>query len=105
MSDALFRSVDSVQIPVPDLDDALTFYRDQLGHELLWRTETQAGLEMGDSDTELVVQTEREESEIDLLVESVDSAVEVFDEKGGKILVEPFDIPRWSSRGRRRSIR
>ena len=29
-----------MQVPVPDLDQGLAFYRDRLGHELLWRDET-----------------------------------------------------------------
>lgn len=43
-SHGLFRNVDSVQVPVPDLDQGLAFYRDRLGHELIWRTEAAAGL-------------------------------------------------------------
>jgi hypothetical protein len=35
-----FVEVDSVQIPVPDLDAALAFYRDALGHALIWRTDS-----------------------------------------------------------------
>ena len=55
--DPLLRKVDCVQIPVPDLDAGLRFYRDGLGLELKWRHATQAGLRLGD--TELVLQTER----------------------------------------------
>ena len=51
------RKVDWVQLPVPDLDGGLAFYRDRLGHKLLWRTETAAGLGLADSDSELVLQT------------------------------------------------
>ena len=36
--DALFRKIDCLQIPVSDLDAALAFYRDRLGHALKWRT-------------------------------------------------------------------
>ena len=32
----LFRKVDCVRIPVPDLEAGLAFYRDQLGHALIW---------------------------------------------------------------------
>ena len=49
----LLRKVDCVQIPVPDLDAGLRFYRDGLGLELKWRHATQAGLRLGD--TELVL--------------------------------------------------
>ena len=38
-SSPLLRLVDAVTIPVPDLDEGLRFYRDQLGHQLLWRND------------------------------------------------------------------
>ena len=88
----LFRKVDCLQIPVPDLDAGLAFYRDRLGHELIWRTKTAAGLRMPDSDAEIVLQTEREEMEVDLLVASADVAAAAIDEAGGRVVVEPFDI-------------
>ena len=62
----LFRDVDCVQIPVSDLEAGLAFYQDALGHHLIWRTDTAAGLRMVDSATELVVQTERPELEPNL---------------------------------------
>lgn len=61
----LFRKVDCLQIPVPDLESGLASYRDRLGHELIWRTEA-AVPRMPDSDAEIVSQTERPEMEIDL---------------------------------------
>ena len=88
----LFRKVDCLQLPVPDLDAGLAFYRDRLGHELIWRTKTAAGLRMPDSDAEIVLQTEREEMEVDLLVASADAAAAAIDEAGGRVVVEPFDI-------------
>jgi predicted enzyme related to lactoylglutathione lyase len=89
----LFRKVDCLQIPVPDLDAGLAFYRDRLGHELLWRTTTAAGLQMPDTDTELVLQTERSELEVNLLVTSVDEAITTLLQAGGTIIEPPFDIP------------
>jgi predicted TPR repeat methyltransferase len=65
-TNGLFRKIDSVQIPVPDLEAGLAFYRDQLGHELIWRTSTSAGLRMPETDAELVLQTQREQMETDL---------------------------------------
>jgi catechol 2,3-dioxygenase-like lactoylglutathione lyase family enzyme len=82
-----------VQVPVPDLDEGLAFYRDRLGHQLLWRTGTSAGLRLPDSDTELVLETRRSQPEADFLVGSVDQAVARLAEAGGTVLVEPFDIP------------
>ena len=55
---ALFRKVDCHSIPVADLDAALAFYRDGLGHELIWRDGSAAGLRLPDSDAELVLHTD-----------------------------------------------
>lgn len=92
MRPPLFRTVDCVQLPVPDLDVGLAFYHDRLGHELIWRTATQVGLRLPESDAELVLQTERPASEIDLLVGSVDEAIVAIVEAGGSIVVPSFDI-------------
>ena len=88
----LFRKVDCLQIPVPDLEAGLTFYRDRLGHELIWRTDTSAGLRIPGSDTEIVVQTERPEMEANLTVARVEDAAAAIVAAGGRILVAPFDI-------------
>src|SRR4029450_9141762 len=89
--DPLLRKVDCVQIPVPDLDAGLRFYRDGLGLELKWRHATQAGLRLGD--TELVLQTERPDLETDFLVDSAQEAVRRVEELGGSVLSGPEDIP------------
>src|SRR6266542_2982875 len=88
----LIRKVDCLRIPVPDLDSGLTFYRDRLGHQLIWRTATAAGLRMPETDAELVIHTEREGSEVDLLVASADAAAEAIVEAGGSMVEQPFDI-------------
>ena len=89
----LLRQLDCVQLPVPDLDAALAFYRDRLGHPLIWRTGTAAGLRLPDSGTELVLDTGRPQPEVDFLVDSADQAAARLVAAGGRILVEPFDIP------------
>jgi predicted enzyme related to lactoylglutathione lyase len=88
----LFRAIDCLRLYVPDLDAALAFYRERLGHALVWRTPTAAGLRLPDSNAELVLQTERQASETDLLVDSVDEAVARIEQAGGKLTVSPFDI-------------
>lgn len=88
----LFRKVDCLALPVSDVDAAIAFY-EALGHELIWRTPTAAGLRLPDSNAELVVQTERPMPETDLTVEAVDDAVRRFTEAGGKSIAGPFDIP------------
>ena len=89
----LFHKVDSLQLPVPTLDAGLAFYQDALGHQLLWRTEQAAGLGMPDSETEIVVQTERPQPKVDLLVESVELAAERVVAAGGALLAGPSEIP------------
>jgi predicted enzyme related to lactoylglutathione lyase len=92
MPEPLFRKIDSIQVPVPDLEAGLAFYRDRLGHALKWRSESAAGLAMPDSDAEIVLQTERPELEANLLVDSADAAAERFVAAGGRVVSGPFDI-------------
>jgi catechol 2,3-dioxygenase-like lactoylglutathione lyase family enzyme len=89
---ALIRKVDCIRLYVPDLEAGLVFYRDRLGHELIWRTETAVGLRLPESDAELVLQTEDQRQEVDLLVNSADEAARLVEQAGGKVIVPPFDI-------------
>jgi predicted enzyme related to lactoylglutathione lyase len=91
---ALLRKVDAVTVAVPDLDSGLGFYRDRLGHALRWRNDAvgQAGLELPDADTELVVTT-RQGYEPNWLVSSADDAAAAFETAGGTVLSPPADIP------------
>ena len=88
----LVRKIDCLQIPVPDLEAGLAFYRDSLGHPLIWRTATAAGLRLPDSDAEIVLQTERPELEVDLKVGSAEAAAAAIVAAGGRVVVAPFDI-------------
>jgi len=88
----LIRKVDCVRLYVPDLEAGLAFYRERLGHELIWRTATAAGLRLPETDTELVIQTEEQQQEIDFLVDSADAAAGLIEQSGGKVIVPPFDI-------------
>jgi predicted enzyme related to lactoylglutathione lyase len=92
LPEPLVRKVDCIQIPVPDIESGLAFYRDSLGHALVWRTDTQAGLRMRESDAEIVIQTERRELEANLLVDSADEAAARIEEAGGRVVAEPFNI-------------
>ncbi len=92
MPEPLFRKVDAIQIIVPDLDAGLEFYRDKLGHSLNWRSPTAAGLRMAESDAEIVLQTDLQNQETDLLVDSATEAATRFAEAGGTILAT-HDIP------------
>jgi hypothetical protein len=65
-----------------------------LGHRVKWRNDAigQAGLELPDGDSEIVLTTEHG-YEPNWLVESVDDAIEVFRSNDGQVIAEPFDIP------------
>jgi len=89
----LVRRIDCVRLRVGDLEAALAFYRDRLGHALVWRTDDEAGLRMPEDDAELVLQARDPwQTEIDLLVDSADAAAARFREAGGEIAVPPFEI-------------
>jgi catechol 2,3-dioxygenase-like lactoylglutathione lyase family enzyme len=88
----LVYKIDCVSFYVPDLDAGLAFYRDRLGHTLIWRTEHALGLRLPGTDAEIVLQDERPSQEIDFKVLSADEAARQFVEAGGRLLVPPFDI-------------
>ena len=90
----LLRLVDSVTIPVPDLEAGLRLYRDVLGHELLWRHDSigQAGLRLPEAGTELVLST-RDAYAPNWLVTSVAEAVAVMLDAGGELVLAPTSIP------------
>jgi lactoylglutathione lyase len=91
----MFQKIDCIRIHVSSVESGLEFYRDRLGLELVWRRgNSEAGLKLQNSDTELVLICEElDHPEVDILVKKVDHDVAEFEEKGGKILVKPFDIP------------
>jgi predicted enzyme related to lactoylglutathione lyase len=86
--------VDAVTVPVPDLDAGLRFYNQVLGHRPIWRNDAvgQAGRELPDGDSELVLST-RHSYGPNWLVDSVDDAVELLTDQGGDVVTAPFDIP------------
>lgn len=89
----LFRKVDAVTVPVPDLDSGLAFYRDQLGHDLIWRNDElgQAALRLPETDAEIVLSTGLA-YEPNWLVDSVEEAAQQIVAAGGTQR-ETFDIP------------
>ena len=56
----ILRKVDAVTVRVPDIDAGIQFYVDVLGHRMKWRNDGigQAGLELADGDSEIVLTTE-----------------------------------------------
>ncbi|MBP7401327.1 MAG: VOC family protein [Clostridia bacterium] len=91
--DPVFEHVDCIELHVDDLDAGLAFYRDALGLELLWRSDTTLGLGMPGGVAELVLQTDRPRMNVDFKVGSVPEAVERIVAAGGKVVYGPFDIP------------
>lgn len=89
---ALIRKVDCFRLYVSDLEAGLAFYRDRLGHTLIWRTESAAGLRLPESEAELVIQNKEQRQEVDLLVDSADEAAKFVEQAGGRVIVPPFDI-------------
>jgi predicted enzyme related to lactoylglutathione lyase len=92
MTESLFHKVDCIRLYVSDLEAGLSFYRDQLGHPLIWRTEQEAGLRLPGSDSELVLQTGRPGLEVDITVSSADEAAARWVALGGQVIAGPFDI-------------
>ena len=91
MTDPLFEKIDCLMLRVGDLESALEFYRDRLGLPMLWRTDKESGLQMGES--ELVIrQRAPREPETDIKVASAEEACHRFVEAGGSIVAGPFDI-------------
>ena len=88
----LVEGVDAILLRVPSLDEGLAFYRDLLGHELLWRAADSAGLALGEGGAELVLVTSQG-PETDLRVDSVEKAVRAFVAAGGSVVRGPFDVP------------
>ncbi len=88
----LLRKVDAVTVPVPDLDSGVGFYCDRLGHSLLWRNDAigLAGLQLPDSDTELVLTTQLDYAP-NWLVASADEAADAVRAAGGRVVTDPFD--------------
>jgi len=86
-----FLGVDAVVVRVPSLEAGLAFYRDALGHPIIWRRPDAVGLRMGDGQAELVLITSID-AETELLVENVDDAVETISNAGGSVVTAPFDI-------------
>lgn len=90
-SEPLFRKIDCHLLRVADLEDAIAFYGDKLGHRLLWRNEKVAGFSLPETDAELVVHT-RAGPETDILVSDVDKALATFLNAGGYTVQTPFDL-------------
>ena len=95
MTTTLFKNIDCLGVLVPDLDEALTFYREKLGHKLVWRTESAAGLALAAAGEmpELVLHSDPWPISAAIRVDSVPEALERFVSSGGSIVEPASDIP------------
>jgi predicted enzyme related to lactoylglutathione lyase len=87
----LFRKLDNHLLRVSDLDAAIAFYADRLGHALVWRDDEAAGFALPETDAELVVHLHIG-PETDILVDDVDEAFKEFLAAGGETVQPPFEI-------------
>lgn len=92
MKRSLFNKIDCVRIPVANLEDGINFYSKKLRHELLWRTDLAAGLQLSSDKSEIVLYTDPQGLEIDFQVNNVEQAVDEFVNAGGQLVEGPFDI-------------
>lgn len=88
---SIFEKVDCVMLKVDDLEKGLNFYSNHLGHEIIWKTATAAGLKFPDSNAELVISTENG-PEVDLKVQDTHSAFKKLVSAGAKPIATPFEI-------------
>lgn len=88
----LIHAIDCIRLAVSDLEAGLQFYRDRLGHELIWRTADAAGLRLPGTPAEIVLHLEPISPEIDFKVPAADEAAACWTAAGGSVIVPPFDI-------------
>lgn len=90
---SIFSYVDCIELYTPDIQKGIDYYCTNLGLKVIWKTESSVGLGMNEGITEVVLQNERKEMNVDFKVESVTKAVKDIEKAGGQILYGPFDIP------------
>ena len=91
MTEPQLQSIDCHSLPVTDLDAAIAFYG-RLGHGLIWRDASAAGLALPETDAELVLHTEDRPIETDFKVASVQESIAAFKDAGGRLVHGPFEI-------------
>lgn len=86
----VLKKINAVLVNVPSIQEGLEFYHGQLGLQIFWKKDDIASVHLGDA--QLVLSTTLD-PETNILVESVEHAVEVFVSAGGKVIGSPEDIP------------
>ena len=85
----VLKKINAVLVKVPGIQAGLDFYREQLGLQVFWKKGNMASVRLGDG--QLVMSTTLD-PETNILVESVEHAVTVFEKAGGKVIESPEDI-------------
>lgn len=93
MEKSLFSYLDCIELYTPDIKQGIEYYCGSLGLKVLWKSDTSAGLGMSEGKTEIVIQNERTEQNMDIKVDSVLEAVKEIEKAGGQIIYGPFDVP------------
>lgn len=86
----MLKKINAVLVKVPNIQEGLDFYREQLGLQTFWKMEDMASVHLGDG--QLVMSTTLD-PETNILVESVEHAVGIFEQAGGKIVGIIEEIP------------
>lgn len=89
---SLFSYLDCIELYTPDIQQGIDYYCNNLGLKVLWKSDSSAGLGMNEGKTEIVIQNERKEQNMDIKVDSVIEAVKEIEKAGGQIIHGPFDI-------------
>ena len=67
--------MDCIEPYISDIQQGIEYYCNSLGLKVLWKSDSAAGLGMSEGLTEIVIQNERKEQNIDIKVDSVIEAV------------------------------
>lgn len=94
MEGGLFTHVDCHGVEASDLETAIDFYVNRLGHALVWRSDTAAGVALRDAGgmPELVIHTDHWPVATALRVDDVEAAIERFVAAGGRLRAGPEEI-------------
>lgn len=85
----VLKKINAVLVKVPSIQEGLNFYREQLGMQLFWKKEDIASVHLGDGQLVMSITLD---PETNILVESVEHAVSVFEKAGGSAIGPLEDI-------------
>ena len=91
----MLKKIDCIMIRVEDLEAAKEYYIGVFGLRHLWGTGNAVGLELPETDAEIVLHTEKDvpsDVEVYFLVDDVESAIIELEKRDCTTVVGPFDI-------------